>query len=93
MKLGVRIEDPEWFTHKFPKYPAYHFTPWEWCFIGGCSYLKTLGWFQRYCLELEGERLEAERKTLELLNAECLPYVYELLEDENVMKDYFVVGV
>ena len=93
MKLGVRIEDPDWFTQKFPKYPAYRFTDWERCFIGGCSYLKTLGLFQKYCREWEGERLEEEQKTLELLNEECASYVYDCLDDENVMKDYFVVGV
>ncbi len=92
VKLGVRIEDPEWFTQKFPQYPAYHFAPWERCFIGGCSYAKTLGIFQYYCLDLEGECLEAEKKTLELLNEECLPYCNEFIGDENLMKDYFVVG-
>jgi len=92
VKLGVRIEDPEWFTRKFPKYPAYRFAPWERCFIGGCSYAKTLGLFKFCCLELKGESLEAEQKTLELLNEECLPYLSEFIGDESLMKDYFVVG-
>jgi hypothetical protein len=73
VKLGIRIEDPEWFSQKFSKYPAYHFKPWERCFTGGCSYLKTLGLFQDYCRTLEEEEKREETKTLELLNAECLP--------------------
>ncbi len=32
------------------------------------------------------------KKTLDLLNAECLPYLGEFVGDESLMKDYFVVG-
>ena len=91
--IGIRIEDPDWFKEKFPKYPAYEFKLWERCIIGGCPYLKTQSFFQVYCHGLEESEKEDELRTIEIINAESLGYQYDCIDDTLVMKDYFVVGI
>jgi hypothetical protein len=92
VQTGIRIEDPDWFKEKFPKYPAYEFTLWERCIIGGCPYLKTQGFSQAYCLDLSESDKKDEIRTLEIINAESLGYQYDCVDDTPLMKDYFEVG-